>query len=269
MGYRKIVQYGNVVEIYDYEKDLKKKGGVDALRAYRLMHPKERNTKNTSPTLAKKRQDQIRIQSKAKGVYTRSKRSVKRSKDNFFRLCHHNNCLAQSIHFITLTFAYDLTYKKASRYVSEFFRRVQTTFPEISLSYISVPELTKKGRLHFHLLVYGLPPETAERERETRNFQRQFRRGYVDISLATYTSEGIAGYMAKYMAKAIADTKVETTRGYNCSRNIDRFTSAGSNNLSQYEDLIIPTEDIVDIEERQYDVPYLGTCRFTKLTKKL
>jgi len=249
MGYIKINQYGDIVEIYEYEKNI---------RPY-----KERFVS----AITKKRAKKAREHAKATGTYKRKNRNILRTTQRFFRLCHHNNVCATTIHFVTLTFAYDLTYKTATRHLARFMERVTKNFKEMSISYISVPELTAKGRYHFHLLVYGLPPETAKRERETRNFQRQFQRGYIDIRFAPYTSHGIAGYMAKYMAKALGDSKNETTRGYNCSRNIKQPFSAGSNSLDQYTNMIIPTEGIVDTKKREYDVPYLGKCLYTKITK--
>lgn len=249
MGYTKIVQYGNVTEVYEYEKNI------------------NNNKRPHVSALTKKRNKAIRESSKKKGIYTRHPSSILRSTQSFFRLVHHNNCNADTIHFVTLTFAYDLTYKTATRHVSHFMERIKKYFSEVPISYISVPELTKKGRFHFHLLVYNLPTETASLERKTRNLQRLFQRGYVDIVLATYTTKGIAGYMAKYMAKALKDGKVETTRGYNCSRNIKKIRSAGSNTLSTYSDLLIPNTDLADIETKSYDVPYLGQCNYTKITK--
>jgi len=247
----KIVQYGNVTEVYEYEKNI---------RPY-----KERYVS----ALTKKRIKKAREIAKKNGTYTRKTKNVLRSKQSFFRLCHHNNVLASSIHFLTLTFAYDCSYKKACRYVARFMEGVKKAYPQIPLSYISVSERTKKGRYHFHLLVYDLPSETTERERETRNFQRLFERGYVDLCFASTVTKGIAGYMAKYMGKSLTDEKHETTRGFNCSRNIRKPTSAGSNSLNTYTDLIIPTVNVESEEKREYDVPYLGKCLYTRITKQI
>ena len=67
------------------------------------------------------------------------------------------------------------------------------------------------------------------------------------------------------MAKSLTDERYETRRGYNCSQNIKKFTQAGSNAIDGYSDMIIPTENIANIETASYDVPYLGTCSFTKI----
>jgi len=247
----KIVQYGNVVETYEYEKN--------------RPDYKERYVS----ALSKKRAKRSRELAKFKGVYRRRLSSVRRSVQSFFRLCHHNNCVSSSVHFFTLTFAYDYTYKEATRHVARFMENIKKCYPSIPISYISVSELTKKGRYHFHLLVYDLPPETTKCERETRNFQRLFERGYVDIRFASSVTTGIAGYMAKYMGKSLTDEKHETTRGFNCSRNIRKPYSTGSNTLNTYTDLIIPTDGIENVEKKEYDVPYLGKCLHTRITKQL
>jgi hypothetical protein len=289
MGYTKVVQYGNVTEVYEYEKD-HKQSSLSKKKELRVSQPEIYNALYGTSSVVKERQRKARLQSKEKGTYRRSEASVKRSKRNFFRLCHHNNCLADSIHFLTLTFSYDLSYSQANRHVKRFMERIRSSQPEVPVDYISVPELTKKGRFHFHLLVYNLSTEIAGHpirvrkfnkrkqrweveqattERFTRNIQMLFERGYVDIVPATYTSKGIAGYMAKYMAKALKDTRYEAVRGFNSSRGIKKVRSKGGNSLDQHLDLIIPTEDLEDVEENMYDVPYLGTCRFRKITKKL
>jgi len=247
MGYMKIVQYGNITEIYEYEKN--------------LLNHKERHISQ----LTKNRQKKARAERKAKGLAIRSQRSIKRSQLAFYRLCHHNTCLATTVHFMTLTFAYDITYPKAIRHVQRFMERIKNTFPQIPLSYISVSELTEKGRYHFHLLVFNLSPETEKQERKTRNFQRLWQQGYLDIRYAPKITSGIAGYMAKYMAKSLGDSRYASHRGYTCSRNIEKISIAGSNLLFEYSPLIIPTEDIAKIETGAYNVPYMGTCKFKRV----
>jgi len=249
MGYLRIVEYGDIIEAFSYERNISTR-------------PKKAVSQH-----ARKRQKQLRELNKSQGLHKRSQRSIKRSKDAFFRLCHHNNCNSSSIHFVTLTFIHDCSITEAGRYVARFFQNVQTYHKEISLRYISVPELTKKGRWHYHLLIYDLPSETAAQERKTRNFQRLFRKGFIDISLATYNSTGIAGYMAKYMAKALGDARYETIRGFNCSRNIKKTSSIGFNSVDEYTAMRIPTDGVVKMDEARYDVKYLGECYHQKLRK--
>jgi len=278
MGYTKIVQFGNVVEVYEYENPIKPKP-PSRLKAERLAH----GTGPVSRTVSVKKARQKRrlAQKKSKGAYRRSKASISRSRQAFYRLCHENVCKATTVHFLTLTFAYDLDFKTASRNVARFLERVAKTLPEFPFSYISVPELTKQGRFHFHLLVFNLSSKLAGEptgsytrnggeittERKTRNLQVFFERGYVDIVLATRTSEAIAGYMAKYMGKALRDERYATGRGYTSSRNISKIRSAGSNSHAHYVDLIVSGLDIDRVAG--YDIPYLGRCSYTKYVKKI
>jgi len=270
-GYTKIVQYGDTTEIYTYDKEIKPKP-PSKLKAWTLYNQKNKIQKNISntrlPTLLpnskKTRKKKTTQDTKQKGLYQRSKQSIRRSKLNFYRLCHHNNKNAKTIHFLTLTYANDIHPKKAQRYATRFMATLSKNIKTIPIRYISVPELTKKGRIHYHILIYDLPTKIASQERTTRYLQRKFHRGYLDILTATYTSSGIAGYMAKYMAKAIGDNKLETIRGYNCSRNIKKTTSYGANGFHSELSDYLPCGK-VDIQETKYKVPFLGTCVHKKI----
>jgi len=244
MGYTKIIKYGNVTEIYEYEKNrrtIKKRVGTSWQR---------------------KRNARYRAQRISKGTYERTKRSIRNSRSNFFRLVHHNVCRADTVDFLTLTFAYDVSYKEATRHVAHFMERIKKTRAP-SISYISVPEQTKKGRYHFHILLFNLPSEISERERKTRYLQRQFQRGYLDIMRTRYVSKGLAGYLAKYMGKGITGTKNATKRGYTCSRNCAKTYSVAGDAVSGYYDLIIPNGVV---QESTYHVPYMGRCKHIKIT---
>lgn len=271
MGYTKIVQFGNVTEIYDYEKPLPER--IKDLRAVAYNLPKKIPTDLERKRLAdrkaeKKRKDDISLRINGKvEIQERSKRSIYRTKLNFFRLTHHNNVNSNSVNFLTITFIEDHSLKDASRHVAKFYERFKANYPEVPLRYISVPELTKKGRYHFHCLVYDLPPEISKRERKTRNLQRLFRQGYIDLGDTAYTSEGLAGYLAKYMAKAIRDHKNEAIRGYSCSRNIKKIYVAGDNSLSKYTDLVVdPVDFKKDVE---YETIFLGKCKKSTYKKTI
>lgn len=269
MGYSKIVQFGNVTEVFQYDKPL----------------PDRHNFKPQSP-IKKKRARDIR-QAKLNHpylLYEPTKRSKNRTLDSFFKLCHHNNVNSTSIHFVTLTFTYDISYKKALSHLRRFMERVQEASSPIPIRYISVPEQTKEGRVHFHLLVYDLPsrvsgePIWSEKkkryvgttERTTRYLQRLYGRGYLDICPATYTSRGIAGYMAKYMAKSFECKKFEASRKFNCSRNILKVSAYGSNSLdSSLIAHFVHTQDLVESDVKLYDVPYMGECLKTTIVKIL
>jgi len=237
MGYTRVVQYGDVTEVYEYEKEFHK----------------PRHVRRQSRLQKKRRHDQKPL--------PRTLRSIKRARDSFFRLVHHNNKFAKSITFATLTFADDYSYASNIRSLSKFFAKLRKNVPSFQnspVSYIGVPERTKKNRIHFHLLIYNLPPSTVQNERTTRYIQRLYGRGYLDLRLAENSSPKIAGYMAKYLAKYLSHPDLETRRAYNCSRNIEKITTYGSNSFSQYEDLIIDKNTFT--KSASYDTMYLGRC---------
>lgn len=269
MGYSKIVQYGNVTEIFEYSKPLSDRSN---------------NHHVSSITKKRNKEKRQRLLNHPYLLYEPSKRSKNRTLDNFFKLCHHNNVNSSSIHFITLTFTYDISYKTALSHLRRFMERVQEASSPVSIRYISVPEQTKEGRIHFHLLVYDLPPRVSGEpiwsekkkryvgttERNTRYLQRLYGRGYLDICPASYTSRGIAGYMAKYMAKSFSVKKFEACRKFNCSRNILKVTAYGSNSLdSSLIAHFVHTKDLVESDVKLYDVPYMGECLKTTIVKIL
>jgi len=217
------------------------------------------------------------------GKKARTAFSIRRARRNFFRLVHHNNLLASTVTFITLTYAFEPTYKEATRHLAWFVERLKKGVGN-QISWIAVPELTKKGRFHFHMLLYDLPAEIAESEpstdlrqgifesregqvsvadrraRATRNLQRCFRAGYVDIGLATYRTGGLAGYMGKYMAKALRNGKLEARRGYNCSRNIQRPAIYSANDLAGSLDMIWDLNTSPEFST-EYEVRFVGQCK--------
>jgi len=250
MAYTRIVQYGDITEVYEYDKD------------FNFNRRKTHFSKQKKARIKKAREIAI-----SKGFKT--DRSIKRTTKTFFRLVHANNCKADTISFLTLTFSYDVTETQASLYTKVFFRKLKDSVKDVPLSFISVPERTEKGRIHYHILLYNLPTQKIKTERNTRFIQRLFGRGYVDIRLAKDKSPKIAGYMAKYMAKAMRDTSFKARRLFSTSRNIEKVASAGSNSL--FADPLIlkelsPSDGALELSIG-YNVPYLGNCQFRRFKK--
>lgn len=238
MGYTRIVQYADINLVYTYSK---------SLNPNRKKHVQKRKRDNSG---------KIRL-----------RRNIQRARDSFYRLCHHNVASADTVTLATLTLPVDVSYSVFSRYVSDFFARLKkyvSSFQNQEISYIGVPELTKKGRYHMHLLIFNLPPSKVTTERDTRNFQRLYGRGYSDFRLAHNRSPRLASYLAKYMAKTLGDSRHTARRAYNCSRNIKKITSYGSNTLDTYVD------DIIDgslIKTYNYETKYFGACKLSVYKK--
>jgi len=247
MGYTKVTQYGEITQIIHYEKSLPQRRKPPSKLLATRLHDKLLKKDVTEHY----RKIKPRPPKKVRFI---SDYSIYRTRNSFFMLCHHNNYHASSLGLLTLTFAYDVTYPLALIAQQHFLQSLRKHYGQ-QIEYISVPELTKKNRFHFHLLIYNLPAGAGINERNTRNFQRLYRHGYVHFDFASNRSKRIAGYMAKYMAKSLSDPKTSTWRAYNCSRGIKKITSFGSHTLD------FTTDFATELKQRTvYKTKYLGNA---------
>lgn len=240
MAYSRIVQAGIVINTYQYSKDYVSKRKRDYGR-------NKRRKRQTGAGLHK--------------VQFRRFGSIQRAKKGFFNLVAANLQGIEKPTFLTLTCYDDLDVAVAYVALRDFFSRVARKHGK-GFRYIAVPEWQKRGNLHFHALVWGFDPSVAETERNTRNIQRCWARGFCDVRPVEYNGLGIAGYMAKYLVKGLEDTRLANRRAYTCSRNVFRPTAYGSNALTDEMDNFIPI-DYGIFKQKRYNVPYLGECLHT------
>lgn len=241
MGYCRVVQAGNSIEIYQYEKDYVK--------------PPPRK----SLTLLEK---QRRIAIRLLGT-TRSEYSCRRARRDFYRLVRHNINREGDLCFLTLTTLGGVSLEQGYRYIYDFKKRLKNTLG-VTISYIAVPEWQKKGRLHYHLLVWGIPEHVIVAERSGRFLQRQYARGYIDVLLAYDRSPKLASYLAKYMQKAYRDERLSGRRAYNASRDIEQPRTAGSNALSAWVHELVPVDSEID-RLIDYDTVWFGRCNYKRV----
>lgn len=247
MSYVRTIQSGNVYEVYEYKRDYVPKNKRDYLQnTRRASIPRERDFVTRS----------------------RSSRSIKRAKNALIRLITANIQRETVPAFFTLTIERETPLEVGYSYLSEFWKHVFKQYGKCR--YIGVPEWQSRGVLHFHFLVWGLPRESTDnkRERSTRNFQRHWYRGFCDVRNARYNSLGLAGYLAKYLTKALIDHRLGNRRAYTCSRNIQRPCSTGYNAAHGHVDELTPVEFDVD-KVFEYETIYLGNCRYTKYVKNI
>lgn len=241
MGYARIVQYGDITELYEYEKD----------------HVSTARTRYKSE-LEKKRDRERRKQWVPKSEY-----SIRRAKTQFFKICSEALYTKGVPMFITLTnHEDDVSVDAGYKHIRQFKDNVKNKMGK-AISYIAVPEWQKKGRLHYHLLVWGLCPKEAETERSTRNLQRLYGKGFVDVRMAYDSSPKLASYFAKYFTKAYTERRLSNKKAYTTSRTIDKPRTYGSNAFNAVSDLIIPDATCI-IKIDTYNTKYLGRCSLTK-----
>lgn len=238
MGYTRILQAGNQLEIYSYTKD--------------YVPPRKRDYGRNK---RRKREN-------AKGsavVSFRRARSVQRAKKGFFSIVATNLQGTETVTFCTLTCYESLPLRVGYEALKLFFRKIKKKGGNESIRYIAVPEWQKRGSLHFHVLIWGIDEGIIKKERNTRNFQRCWGRGYADLRIARNNNLAIAGYMAKYLVKGLTDSRLSNNRAYSCSHNIKRPTKAGSNQLTYYMDMIVPVEKVL-ASSVVYETMWLGQC---------
>jgi len=237
MGYKKLILSGEMLETYEYEKDI-----------YRKRH------KRTAVT-------------RPKCAYSRRKDNVGRLKKLFVRLVRSNLTEQNSPLLLTLTFATVLRIDTAYECYSRFVKRMRAEYGQ-EWSYIAVPEFQKRGAVHFHVLAWNLPTDQFNgNERHSRHLLRLWAYGFCDIR-ETDGSPKLAGYLAKYMQKAVYDERLLSQKAYVCSRNVLRPLSYALGTVFDFKKELFGETEL--IQKRVFDTQWLGSCTYTleKLDKQ-
>jgi len=246
MGYTKVIQSGDYIELYQYKKP-----------RYDDISQHERTPRRNS------RKSLAYYMANPSKVF-RSDSSIKRGKAAFFRLVATNLQGDEKPGLITLTLTQEFCITLGYKFLREFFKRLKKVKGD-HIRYIAVPEWQPvSGFLHFHCLVWGLAEDDKvwqENERDRRNYQRLWLRGYADVCPGYDSSLALAGYMAKYMAESSDDKRLFNLRSYTTSGNIKRPLSAASNAMDDYLDMIIPTDAALQ-KIQSYETMWLGRCDY-------
>jgi len=236
--YTKIVQSGNLLEIYDYEKE-------------------------PSPK-------RFGVRKKKRNIYKvrRSARNIQRAKNNFRRMVR-ASLVRGAPHFATLTMASVETITTAYKYFSKFTTNLRFAYG-VDVAWVAVPEFQKRGAVHFHALIWGIPDEVYLRERSTRDLQALWACGFCDF-LASDGSPKISSYMAKYMSKTMSDDRLSGKKSYTASRNIVRSVLCNTPTQiayieEEYPQLRDVNKDVDKVEvDKVYSTQWLGRCHYRKI----
>jgi len=238
MEYSTAVLSGNYLEVFEYEKKPE------------IKQPK-RQENGRQPA------------SNGRGYRDTGKRaifSLRRARRNFIRIARSNLTGTDKPSFLTLTFAANADLDHAAPRFNAFTKKLSYHYPGIR--YLAVPEFQKRGAVHYHILIWGLPKKTVLYERNTRELADLWGHGYIDVVL-TDGSTKLASYMAKYLFKAIQDIRLVGRRAYTASRNITRpifnFPRLAVDYLETVFGNDIHTETLTD---RKYPTDWLGWCRY-------
>jgi len=229
MGLTKIIKSGNIIEIFEYERKLPEN------MVYRSL-PKRRSV------LGYRRKN---------NVFAMAKR--------FRRLVQANLVGNDRPSFLTLTIKEVTTLVEAYRRFRLFTQSLRYHF-SADLRYIAVPEFQKRGAVHFHLLVWGFSKDIIKNERQTRFIAKLWGQGFVDI-FETDGHSKLAGYLAKYMSKAMFNSKFGTSKGYVASRNVMRPVSFSNSLAFELKDYIWGVDNLIP-KTFEFDTLWLGRCYY-------
>jgi len=193
-----------------------------------------------------------------KGIKRRADNAA-RSRDSFRRLVASNLLGDNAPALCTLTFAREVTVDESYSALKRFVRCIEKLGFQ-GFKYISVIEYQKKGRIHFHLLIWGLPEYVAESERQLRNLQRLWQRGFVDCR-KTDGSIKLASYMAKYLFKSMRDPRYGGERAYSASRNVLRPVLLKAASAAIYVEECLGVDNY-PLQTREYQTEWLGRCLY-------
>ena len=246
MGYNKFIRYGNIIETFTYERPLPILEGA-----------RRKNTRHARIPGATDDASAIQRSAEFEG---KRKDNANRASMVFRQLVLAN--LTGTEYPLLLTATYrdnqeDL--RIGYRDFGAFIQALRHRFGK-EWRYIAVPEFQKRGAVHFHALIWGLPKNIFEEERSTRLFAGLWKHGFIYLKM-TDRNEKLSSYLTKYMAKSFVDRRLMNQKAYVCSRNLLRPEIQGG--ISNFGMSVLLDEFGVTLPEidNSYDTHWLGKAR--------
>jgi len=246
MGFSKLIISGKTLEIYEYENECRATGRINK----KINVPYEVVSVDREDTLPKR-------------LAFRRPDNARRASLAFRRIVECNLGDSENPVFVSLTYKRNMRdYGEAYRDLQSFILTLRRRYSLPLLRYIAVPEVQKRGSLHFHTLIWGLPEELVLFERQSRVLATIWGQGFIDVK-RTDGNDKIAGYMAKYMSKAFREERLFSKKTFMCSRNVLRpKIDKGNLSLSYIVDF-----DYVDKSldfSNSFLTMYLGRCNYKR-----
>lgn len=245
MPYNRAIVSGNVLEIYEYEKDIPL-----------FRNKRKRSTSSIDvPSVVSDRKDIL-----SERELGRRRSSSGRASLAFRRLVSANLIGTDRPILLALTYAENFgDLRGAYKDFTTFIQALRYRFGK-DFRYVAVPEFQKRGAVHFHALFWGLPSQLVLSERSTRFIAGIWGHGFVDV-VQTDGNIKISGYLSKYMAKAFIDPRLSGCKAYVGSRNILRpLAQSFSGNLWAF--LKEWGVDKPSIINREFMTLWLGRCQY-------
>jgi hypothetical protein len=232
---KKFIVSGDILELYEYENDIYTDYDLSKFRD----HPGRCNSSITDEDTKK---------------MNRAKTS-NRSARNVRRLVNSN--IEKNSKFVTLTFEEDIRELKDANYIFKKFKQRLEYQLKINLKYLCVPEFTKKGRVHFHVIFFNLPFI------KNTTLGMIWGHGFIKINKID-NCDNVGSYVAKYMTKE--NEKLIEQKSYFTSRNLEKpIEIINEKEIEILADSLSPT-DVVYLNSFVND--YLGLVNYTQYNLK-
>lgn len=238
MGHAKLIISGDIAELYEYAKDINPN--------IRRRRSKRSNRPNRAPGFSFQRR--IDNQRKTRRAFIRT----------IATHLYRNGSPA----LLTLTFAEQVQFKIGIREWGNFIRLLRHRL-DSDIQYAVVPEFQLRGTLHFHALVWGIKPSTIQRERLFRTLQNHWAYGFCDLR-PTDGSPRLAGYLAKYMLKALYDVRLCREKAYYFSRGIMRPVLLNTKTQIAYTRRALSITGDNLVYTSKHDNMWLGEYRYSR-----
>lgn len=228
---------GNIVELYTYEKgymigaDPLNKNGRAGKEGMQVTD--ETRRENRDKVTSRARRDVRRIVNSNVGQY---------GKEFTTKFC-------------TLTFADHITdLAEANSYFEKFMKRLNYQMfnsKKANIKYTAVPEFTKKGRVHYHVIFYNLPYLKAS------HLESIWGNGFIKINKIDNV-DNVGAYVCKYMTKDNED--IVGKKSYFNSRGL--FKPTEITEIEKVESLrrSLPLENVT--YTTTFDNEYVGTITY-------
>lgn len=178
---KKVIISGNIVEIYTYEKGYMKGGDGN--------NPNGRTGGSESLSDEEKKENREKVLSRARKTVRRLINANAGQYGSEF-----------TSKFLTLTFSDHVTeIPEANHQLKLFIKRLNWDIfssRKGNVKYIAVPEFTKKGRIHYHIILFNVPYV------KSTLLEKIWSNGFIKINKITHV-DNLGAYVCKYMTKDV------------------------------------------------------------------
>ena len=232
---KKFIVSGDILELYEYENDIYTDYDLSKFRD----HPGRCNSSITDEDTKK---------------MNRAKTS-NRSARNVRRLVNSN--IEEYSKFVTLTFRDDVKDLKEANYIFKKFKQRLDYQLKITSKYLCVPEFTKKGRVHFHVIFFNLPFI------KNTTLEMIWGQGFIKINKID-NCDNVGSYVVKYMTKD--NEQLIEQKSYFTSRNLEKSIEfINEKEIEILADSLSPTDVVY---EQTFENDFVGQVKYTQYNLK-